>query len=452
MVIIGLSRAVSPQRLGSTCAGGWPSRLTTRLTSFFLGAAAVCGAAVASAEAPHSQHPTDSENVVYLTLEEALSRGASAGPEVGVADAPREALAEAAARANPVFTQVPTLQAQFGPRFSRGDIHPDVTVSVSQPVPLTRVGPVQQRLARAEKMAVEREFELAQLDSAERAGRAWVDLALSERSLLLRQESQKRALENLRIVESRVRHGEADPSVFSLAASELADAKSRVLEAEGDHYLAASDLAYFAGLSEDTRAEVKTTLLDEPPISSSTEPGGAVEAHPAVQSAAAAALASKEAIAYAKAQQAPNASFGVQYQREGTGDQIITGIFTLPLPAWKPWRFQEARARANYDAKNAQVALAQRNLERWLERMRHEYSHAKAQYQIVKDQLVPPRKEAVRLARLAFAAGEHEYLRVVWAERELLAAEERLVTALADVHRARLQLLRFTGRLGKGPQ
>ncbi len=403
----------------------------------------------AGAETSHAEHPDEAENVVYLTLEEALRRGAKAGPERAVSEAPLGALNDAVDEANPLLTQSPLLQAQVGPRLIGGRASTDVTVSLTQPMPLSPQGRLRLRLARAEQKAANQEVELSALDGAERAGQAWIDLVLSEHLLALRKDAEQRAQENLRILQVRANVGEIEPSVLAVAQGELASTRSSILEAEGQHYLAASDLTYFTGLSADARAEVKTTQLGEPDAHGAAARSEDMEAHPVVQSATARAQASKEAIAYAKSQQMPTFSLGVQYQREGTGDQIITGLLSVPLPFSKPWSFQEARTRAEYDQQAARAVLAKRELERLLKRARHERSHAYAQYALLKTELVPPKREAVRLARISFEAGEYDYLQVSLRERELLAAEERLAVAKAEVHRAELHLLRCTGQLGE---
>lgn len=403
----------------------------------------VSGAAVAQEE--HATHPEQANNVVYLTLQQALRRGAERGPEVEEARAAGPALSEAVRRANPLFSQLPVLQAQFGPRFTGRTIAPDVVVSLSQPLPLTPVGPKQLQLARAEKLSAERELDLVQLDAAERAGHAWIEMAFSEELLALRKQAVAQAERNLHVVESQVRVGETDASALAQATSDVAEAKSLVLDAEGRHFLAASDLGYLTGLNSELHAEVGQALQQLDGMPSDSAPHN--EEHPAVRSAEAAAEAWKASIAYAKVQQVPTFALGVQYQREGTGEQVITGLVSMPLPLWKPWTYQETRQRADYDRARARAHLARTELEHLIKRALHEMSHSKAQYQLIRERLLPAREEAVRLAQARFLAGEEDYLRLSWARRELLSAQERLAHALTEVHRASLHLKRCTGQL-----
>src|SRR5690606_14627989 len=124
------------------------------------------------------------------------------GPDVVYAMAPRASTKEALRYSNPLFTQVPVVQAQVGPRFSQTNTSPELVVSLSQPVPLSNTGRAQERLARAELSLVEKDVELAALDSAERAGQAWIGLAHAEGLLKLRHDAQEQAQNHLRIVES----------------------------------------------------------------------------------------------------------------------------------------------------------------------------------------------------------------------------------------------------------
>src|SRR5690606_25806126 len=295
---------------------------------------------------------------------------------------------------------------------------------------------------------VEKDVELAALDSAERAGQAWIGLAHAEGLLKLRHDAQEQAQNHLRIVESRAELGAIDQSDLALAQGEVASARALVLDAEGQHFLASSELSYLTGLSKTQRADVKTHLSDVPNLES-VRNSSPQAVHPALASAEARANASKQGIDYAKSQQAPTMSFGLQYQREGTGDQIVTGIFTIPLALWKPWRFQEAQARIKYDQDRAQAKRVVLELNREIERALHEREHATAQYELLKSSAIPPREQSLRIALAKFEAGEVDFLQVSWAKRELLSAQERLVTALSELHRAHLHLLSCTGALRK---
>ncbi len=404
----------------------------------------------------HSGHPEESEQVVYLSFEQALRRGGSIGPEVALARASSEALKEAVRESNPIFTQLPVLQTQLGPRFTGGQIKPDIIVSLSQPIALTRKGAIQEQLARAEQDVGKKGVQWSALQGAEQAGQAWIELALSEELLEIRKHSVEQAKLNLKLVESRVRVGESDQAERALAQSEVASAQSLVLDAEGRHFEAASLLAFLTSLPGEKRAEVRARLSRPVETSAvegeggrgSSEASSRVESHPYVQMAEAEAKVSKASIAYTKTQQAPMMAVGVQYQREGTGDHIITGVLTLPLPIGTPWSYQQARKRARYDQDKARAELVKRRQRQELIQARHERLHARAQYDLLLASLLPPKEEAVRLAQIKFKAGESNFMRLTIAQRELLAARERLACALADVYRAQLRYEQSSGTLG----
>lgn len=421
----------------------WLLRARTLASGFVLGTLLLQWSA--RAQDAHPAPPEDRRQVVSLSFEEALARGAASGPDVTVATAPRASAHDAVRYADPIFTQVPVVEAQVGPRFSSAETTPELVVSLSQPVPLTNTGKAQKRWARAELTSVEKDIELVALDSAERAGQAWIDLAYAEELLKLRKDALEQAEVHLRIVQSRTEVGVIDRSDLALAQGEVASARSLLLDAEVQHYLAAHELSYVTGLSENQRADVRTHLSEAPLVESKA--GTNAEVHPVLASAAARADASKQGIDYAKSQQVPTVSVGVQYQREGTGDQIVTGILAVPLALWRPWRFQEARQRAQYDQDHARTKRVELELKREIERASREQEHASAQYDLLKSTAVPPRRDSLRIALAKFEAGEVDFLHVSWAKRELLGAEERVVAALAAVHRAHLRLLRSTGGL-----
>src|SRR6186713_951618 len=187
------------------------------------------------AETPHSSHPTPDETVVYLSLSDAIEKGAEQGPAVAVAVAPRAATQAAVEAANPIANQVPVVQGQVGPRISNGRVTPELIVSLSQQVPWVPTGRVQERLALARRQLVDKDIELTRLDSGEQAGHAWIDLAYADGLLVLRKAVVEEAEHNLKLIEARVRTGETDAVALAMAQGELAANQALVLDAEGLH-------------------------------------------------------------------------------------------------------------------------------------------------------------------------------------------------------------------------
>jgi outer membrane protein TolC len=147
------------------------------------------------------------------------------------------------------------------------------------------------------------------------------------------------------------------------------------------------------------------------------------------------------------AERLPNLGFGVQYVREGRGDQVVSAIVSLPLPLGKPWRFEAARLEADHAAIQAMASRTKRQLLNELTLTEHELSHTREFHEHLQQNTLPPLREALRVEMSRYSAGATDLSRVIWLRQRLLAAEEQLVKARADASRARIRWLSSTGKL-----
>lgn len=397
----------------------------------------------AFAHEDHESHPEHAHpNTLLLNLAQATALGAKNGPEVVKSKATHAAGRELEAAANPFLTQLPYVQAQLGPRVSRGATSPEVIVGVNQPFTLGDTAGVQKRIARATSKTLLATTRSAELSGARRAANAWIMLALADRTLKLRREFAEQAQSLVALARARVTAGEAEPVELALAESELADAHSLVIDAEGLHYTAELELSYAIG-EPGAHVDVRDESPQLPPTPIATSP----TLHPDVEAAERRAALALDEVAYAKVQQAPTLALGIQYQREGTGDQILTAVATIPLPVASPWAFQMAQQRlAAVDAR-AEANLIRTMTDKQRRGAAHELDHTRAQYEHLLATALPPLKEAHRLAVLRYTHGETDFSAVSLIRQRLLRTEERVAEALAHVQLADVEVRALAGRL-----
>lgn len=400
----------------------------------------------AFAQGDHSQHPLHAETgTTRVGLQRAITLGAQNGPEVIKSRATHAAAQGLGEVAAPFLTQQPYIQTQVGPRLSRGDLSPEVIVSVNQPFSLSDTVGVQKRIARATSLAVGAYSRSSEFVDARRAAEAWIALALAERVLTLRQAFTTESRSLVALARARVTAGEAQPVELALAEAELSDAQSLVMEAEGWHYSAELDLSYAIG-APGTHVDVEGDLGVDP----TPPPLRPRRVHPEVLAAESRAALALEQVAYAKVQQTPTLALGVQYQREGTGDQVLTAIATIPFPIARPWAFQQAQQRLASDAARAEVTQARVANDKELSEARHEVHHTRAQYEHLERAGLPPLREAHRLAWLRYSHGATDLTEVSLVRQRLLRAEEHFAEAQARVQRAHVQWSFAAGTLLDG--
>jgi len=399
----------------------------------------------AFAHEDHESHPIHAHaDTLLLDLAQAIALGANNGPEVIKSKATHAAGRDLEAAASPFMTQLPYIQTQLGPRLSRGALSPEVIVGVNQPFTLGDTAGVQKRVARATSQTLTATTRSAELSAARRAADAWITLALADRTLKLRREFAEQAKALVALARARVTAGEAEPVELALAESELADAHSLVIDAEGLHYTAELELSYAIGAPR-THVDVRGELTQPPPAPIA----GAATLHPDVEAAERRAALALNQVAYAKVQQAPTLAVGIQYQREGTGDQILTAVATIPLPVASPWEFQMAQQRlAAVDAR-AEANLVRTMTDKQRQGAAHELDHTRAQYEYLLTTALPPLREAHRLAVLRYTHGETDISAVSLIRQRLLRTEERVTEALARVQMADVELRALAGELLK---
>ena len=434
---------------GVTQSRRWPGHPHRRLLGWFALAVAL-DANLALAQAPHRAHPASAREAEYLTLERALLEAASKHPRLRVTEASRRSTEQAVEAAGAGLRQVPQFQAQLGPRISGGQAFTDVTLSLSQSLPTSNLGRAQKELAHAEQGVLAAELQQAKLEAAFDAGQSYVDLALAEELLDLRSEAAREMEATNRLTNARVQTGEADPGEAALASSEWSVARAAVLAAEDDHYRAAARLAYATGRPSSSRVEVAERLselfmqaIQDDGTSASAKQGN----HPALLAARQVSAASDKLVELTAASQVPTFALGVQYEREGTGDQIVSGVVSVPVPLFRPWRFGELRQRAVADRDRATIDLVRRQLGQAVQDASHELSHAKARLQLLEQEALPASGEAVRIARAKYESGETDLLRLSLARRAHLATRERVADARASFARAQLWLRSLSGQL-----
>ena len=147
---------------------------------------------------------------------------------------------------------------------------------------------------------------------------------------------------------------------------------------------------------------------------------------------------------------APSIGIGASYLREGTGDQIVTGIVSVPLPIVSPGAFEAARQRAYEDTATAMVARARAEVARDVRLALHDREHWREVRDALRSQALQPMREALRLARVQYDVGTHDVSFVLLARQRLVATEEQLARVAAEVQRADIRLGRATGRLMEG--
>ena len=328
---------------------------------------------------------------------------------------------------------------------------PELAITVQQEISMRGLGGARRRAADWAARAAATDLERARIEGSATAALAWVDLLEAQGLFRLRTAAADDAARLARIAEVRVTSGVATAVERSLARAEVGTAQLAILDAEGRATEARIALANATGsaMDEALAADGRLEDTDDSPID-----GRAVverlTQHPAVRAAEARAGQASAEGSVARATVGPSFSVGATLWREGSGDHAAAAIVSVPLPFFDPGRYDVGRQSTVTAAAQSHAARLRDALERETRLAVHDHEHAREVRTQLRDGVVQPTKSALDTAMTAYSAGTNDLGVVLLARRSALAAEERLVSAMADVWRADIRLSALAGTLARG--
>jgi outer membrane protein, heavy metal efflux system len=378
-----------------------------------------------------------------LTLDDALRRSLAVAPVLAQAragiDAERGRLAQARAFPNPEAA----IEAEnfAGSRELSGFDGAEVTVSIEQPIELGGKRAARVAVGRAALEAAEVRARLARLDLEGAVRRTYAQAAAAQERVSIAEAEAKTADEIYDAVSKLVAAGREPPLREARARVEQATAKAAALTAAREHEAARRQLAALIG--GDGNFTVDANALNRPVTAQAGDPADPVDV-------ALALLEAERARAQVRVERAgrlpdPRLTGGVRRLEAEDSTALVAGV-ALPLPLFNRNGGNIAAAAA--EARRAEAALAQAELEARVRsaNARGALETAQAQAQTFASAVIPAAEEALRVARLGYAAGKFPYIELLEAQRALGQARRQRVDAALEVARASTDLDRALGR------
>lgn len=413
--------------------------------------AAVVVATLSLAARPSSAAPA----ATPMTLRRAIDEGSRQGPAVVESARARTAAVDFARDPGSSLPAPPQITLMAGARKPYNlPLGPEVALTAQQEISARRLGSARRRAADWASRAASSDLDRARLEGALTAALSWVDLLEAQELMSARLTAVADAQKVARLAEIRVTSGVATATERSLATAEVGAAKLALLEAEGRATEARYALALAVGepLDRPLLAEGTIEPADQPSPDTRRVLDGASH-HPALTAAEASASHADAEIAVAHATNGPFFSVGATVWREGSGDHAAAALVTVPLPFFDPARYESARLGTLAASASAYAGRLRGEIEREVRIALHEREHTREVRVQLRDGVVAPLRRALDTAVLSYGAGTADLGVVLLARRSALAAEERLVSAMADVQRADLRVAALGGTLvPRGPR
>ncbi len=320
----------------------------------------------------------------------------------------------------------------------------DTTVGVFQELSLGGYGRNLAAYAQAVEQRAQSNLTAVQRNVRVRAGLFWVDARAAREILAIRKDALEGAEATLRVAEARAAVGKSSPAEASLARALLGSVDASVLSALGEITVADAQLRHVCGIPLHEPLQVQGSLQSSGrPIDENLVRRRVLLEAPELLAHRAHVTLLERSVALGRAQSRPHIELGPTVTREGTGDWIVAGHLSLPLPGIDPYAADNAQRKLELNLARARSAVAEQLAIKEVEIALHEREHALALRDSLLKGTVEPSRAAVREYQLQYEFGRIDLTTLLAARRELLSARERWASAAAEVIRAEVKLLRW---------
>jgi cobalt-zinc-cadmium efflux system outer membrane protein len=369
-------------------------------------------------------------------------------PILSVARSTRSRAEAARAAAGVLLPANPEVSFGAGPRMTSAGTGVDVEVGLTQQISISG-----QRGRRQE--AAERLSELTDAEIEQIRWTVHCDVHAAFHGALVQQERARLAqrvvsfqTEVLRVVERQIAAGETAPLTLRLAQAEVAQARQVLVATEQAFLVSRLRLAQLSGWPAATPPK-PAGVVDDPRDPPSLEQLSQVARArlPGIRVGGARVREAQAREVLAGRQGWPNPSIGAQYRREGNpgnegSTDIVMGVVSLPIPAFERNQGERAKARADVQVAEAELAATRTLLDGQLAEARSEVAAAAARTKAYGTEILPRFEENLLLLKrsfelgeidiLALSAGRERFLRI---QSDALSAHEDYFVALAGLER-----------------
>lgn len=408
---------------------------------------AVCAALVFGSGRAEAQERAQAEEGPTLEVrkKDALRLGAERSPFVAEARTPLAAVRGVGSASKGPLSYAPRAQISAGRREGSFGSGLEVSGSVFQDLSIHGLGSARSAVGSSMDRAARSDVERVRLEAASAAAIAWVDLLEAQELVRLRTLAYADAQDIARVAKARVSRGVSLPVEGAVAESEVGTAEIANRDAEGLTFEASAHLNFALGEAVNSAVVARGDLYAIAEVPERERPPA--REHPATAAAHSRVDLAVADVKLARAYGSPPIGVGVTFAREGQGEQVLTGTLSIPLPVLDPSRFETSRQRVNLSAAEATETRVRAQVARDLALAEHERLHTREVQQALRTRVVDSLREAVRLARSSYDAGTSDMTSLLVVRQRLIAAEEQLAHASAEVQRADIRYGTATGTL-----
>jgi outer membrane protein, heavy metal efflux system len=407
--------------------------LSSYSVAALVGVACVAGIiGEASAQAPSAP----------LTREDAIARALGDDPGIEAAAAARLA-AESGVRqagrwANPTLDILQENVTGSGPY--QGNDRAETTYSLRQPLQLGGDRSARRRLAERELDTARVGAGVRRADLIEEVEHAFIDAQAAEAALAVAEERLTVARELAAAVDRRVRAARDPLMAGSRAEARLAEAE---VEAEAARHAASAArgriATYWGGVGDFALERASFEML-------AVRESDANDRAPDLALADADAARAAAQVDVERARAVPDLDLQAGWRQFSEQDEtaLVFGL-SVPLQIWDRNGSGVARARAESARAGHERAARERAVMREQSMLAAQADTARREVEALDVRIIPASARALAQAREGYALGGFSYIDVLDAQRALVDARLRRISALRSFHRAEASIARLGG-------
>lgn len=422
------------------------------MTSRLIPLGALCALAGLLVAAPLSGFAAEAaeshDKAVTLTLEDALNRTLSHGPELLVVTEELRAVEAEAVLAGrlPDPELSVTLENVAGDGAYQDSDAAELTIELSQPIELGGKRRLRRDAAELGRQLAANDQKLAQAVILATTRQRFIATLSAQEKLALAKEQAEVAARSLAAAEERIKAGKAPAIDGVRLQGQVSLANLAVSQAERTLLTARQALAASWGSAQADFERVDGDLGVLPNV----PPWSAIDATleqtaAAINRRIATQLHGVE-LEQARAGRIPDPSITVGWRQFNDSDENawLFGL-SMPLPLFSlgqetvaaaSSRYHSARARETNDRNQARATL----LSAW-----QTLADTRAEAEVLGNQVVPAAAEGFAAAEFGYRAGKFGLLELLDAQRSLFEARQQQLTARTDCHLAAIELQRLQG-------
>src|SRR5262245_8896993 len=150
-------------------------------------------------------------------------------------------------------------------------------------------------------------------------------------------------------------------------------------------------------------------------------------------------------IALRRREVVPNPSVGVFFTREGTGDRILVGGVSIPLPVFNRRQGELASLGARREQAGAEVLSLEQEIRKEVEQAISQWEAALQSFQLFQREIIERIEENLRLLETAYRERKIEFPQVLIMENDLISANLAYLDVALALRMAAIRLREVTG-------